>query len=191
LRISNVIVSDFIIYFCTIICTLIVFLLYDITMMVARVIETCWRRKIICDGTIFINVNNQVSLFSHNSNLRIHVGFENKLCITLVTECLLLISPTFTDWKNPQTKTRDYSLIHCITLRPYSVEDQQIVTTDKSLCNLSAFVRLTANLGLPDQTKMIKYKAIMAICLYFCLNYTEYKLHLCDAIYIQGVPGGM
>jgi len=39
---SNAIMSCFLIHFCTIIRTLVVFLLYDTTMMVARVTETCW-----------------------------------------------------------------------------------------------------------------------------------------------------
>ena len=39
---SNAILSGFIIHVCTIICTLIVFLLYYTTMMVARVTETGW-----------------------------------------------------------------------------------------------------------------------------------------------------
>jgi hypothetical protein len=77
----------------------------------------------------------------------------------------LRISSTFTDWKKPHTETRDYSLIHG-TLHPFSAEDHRIVMTGKSSCNLSVFVCLSANLGLPDETKLIKYIPIMAICLY-------------------------
>jgi len=51
LKIPNGKAKGFIIQFCTIICKLIVFLLYDSLMMVQTVNETCWWRVFMCDWT--------------------------------------------------------------------------------------------------------------------------------------------
>lgn len=129
-----------------------------------------------------MSVQSQFQLAGKRLTQSTHTDFENKLCYTHVIDWLLRISPTFKEWKKPHTKAIDCSLIHAIR-HPYSA-DQHIVMTDNSLSNLSVFVRLTANVGLPHQTKLIKYKAIMAVCLYFCLNYTEWKSHLFGATYM-------
>lgn len=55
---------------------------------------------------------------------------------------------------------------------------------NKLLRNLLVFVRLTAHLGLPDQTEPIKRTSITNVCLYLCLNHTECKSHLCAAMYM-------
>jgi hypothetical protein len=112
----------------------------------------------MCDN-IFKNLYNYLCLLTITTSMKeIYANnthqFWKKKYVSLSSQNDITYFIKIHRLKKPHTEPRDYSLIHG-TLHPFSAEDHRIVTTGKSLYNLSVFVRLSTNLGIPDQSKLI------------------------------------